>query len=69
MDDGTDGGMDDRTDRWMEKASRPRRPLLYVITTECKLLPYNLQGAQESVTTRNLSPCEYGQKIFKCFGV
>jgi hypothetical protein len=23
--------MDDRTDGWMEKVSRPRRPLLYVI--------------------------------------
>ncbi len=23
--------MDDETDGWMEKASRPRRPLLYVI--------------------------------------
>jgi hypothetical protein len=25
--------MDDGTDEWMEKASRPRRPLLYVIST------------------------------------
>jgi hypothetical protein len=25
--------MDDETDGWMEKASRPRRPLLYVIFT------------------------------------
>jgi hypothetical protein len=29
MDDGTDGGMDDRTDGWMEKASR--HPLIYKI--------------------------------------
>jgi hypothetical protein len=27
--------MDDGTDGWMEKASRPRRPLIYVIRTRC----------------------------------
>jgi hypothetical protein len=37
--------------------------LYYTIPTECKLLPYNLQGAEESVTTRNFSPCEWTKNI------
>ncbi len=32
--------MDDRTDGWMEKASRPRRPLLYVIAQVINVKPY-----------------------------
>jgi hypothetical protein len=46
--------MDDRTDGWMEKASRPRRPLLYVMGRPLSLLTTTTSKALKGRTVQEL---------------